>query len=264
MSEDWRSYDGVAETYERVHAPRFAEVAADLVALAGIAPGMTVLDLGTGTGVVGAAARAAGAGAVGVDPSFPMLRIARAVRPSLPVALAEAIDLPFRPATFDAVLAGFVLAHCARPDTALFDVLRVTKPGGTVGVSAWADGRDAFTAAWLEIVHGAIPKDVLDAALAGAIPHHDRFRKAAGLSEDLHRAGLRTIRVERMAYEWTYAQDDYVDGLQTWATGRFVRGMLDDGSWERLMERTRAVFAERFPDPLHDRRTVLLAVGTNG
>ena len=33
---DWRSYDEVAEAYERVHAPRLAVVARDLVAFAEI------------------------------------------------------------------------------------------------------------------------------------------------------------------------------------------------------------------------------------
>jgi ubiquinone/menaquinone biosynthesis C-methylase UbiE len=258
---DWRSYDDVAEIYERVHAPRFAEPARDLVALAGVTPEMTVLDLGTGTGVVGTAAQAAGASACGVDPSAGMLAMARKVRPDLPVAAAEAIDLPFRNGAFDAVLAGFVLAHCANPNTALFDVLRVTKPGGTIAVSAWADRRDVFTSTWLELVHGVVPKEMLDSALDKAIPHHDRFRKADALSEALHRAGIRKIRVERVAYEWRYPLADYVEGLQTWATARFVRGMLDDDAWDGLIVRANDVFAERFPDPLDDRRTVLLAAG---
>jgi hypothetical protein len=47
-----------------------------------------------------------------------------------------------------------------------------------------------------------------------------------------------------------------------WATGRFVRQMLGENDWAAFMERVRATFAERFPDPLHDRRDVLLAIGT--
>ena len=190
-----------------------------------------------------------------------MLAVARRVRPDLPLVRAEAIDLPFRSGTFDAVLAGFVLAHCVDPGTALYDVLRVTKPGGRIAVSAWADGSDAFTRTWLELVHGAVPKEVLDTALTKAVPNHERFRRSDALSEVLHEAGVRKIRIERVAYEWTYALGDYVEGLRTFATARFVRGMLGDASWERLLERARTVFAERFPDPLHDRRNVLLAAG---
>ena len=49
--DDWRSYDSVAETYARIHAPRLAEPARDLVELTGVEAGWRVLDVGTGTGV---------------------------------------------------------------------------------------------------------------------------------------------------------------------------------------------------------------------
>jgi ubiquinone/menaquinone biosynthesis C-methylase UbiE len=75
--DDWRTYDAVADTYERVHAPRFAEPARDLVAAVGIGPEQRVLDVGTGTGVAAAAAAEAGARAIGVDRSLPMLAVGR-------------------------------------------------------------------------------------------------------------------------------------------------------------------------------------------
>jgi hypothetical protein len=37
--------------------------------------------------------------------------------------------------------------------------------------------------------------------------------------------------------------------------------MLGDAAWAGFRERARSVFADRFPDPLHDRRDVLLAIG---
>jgi len=162
------------------------------------------------------------------------------------------------------VLSGFVLAHCGKPDTVLFDVLRVTKPGGVIAVSAWADGQDAFTSAWLELVYGVVPKEVLTSALDNAIPHHDRFRRTDELIEALHEAGIRKIRVERASYEWHYTLSEYLEGLQTWATARFVRSVVDPDIWDGLLRRAAALFAERFPDPLHDRRTVLLAAGIKG
>ena len=74
---DWRSYDLTAATYERVHAPRFAEPARDLAALAGVTAGARVLDVGTGTGVAAAIAAELGARALGVDRSTGMLEMAR-------------------------------------------------------------------------------------------------------------------------------------------------------------------------------------------
>ena len=44
--------------------------------------------------------------------------------------------------------------------------------------------------------------------------------------------------------------------------GRFVRNMLGEDGWASLMERARAAFADRFPDPLSDFRDVIVAVGS--
>ena len=109
--DDWRSYDRTAVTYEKVHAPRFAEPARDLAALAGVTAGSKVLDVGTGTGVVAQVAQELGATAVGVDPSEGMLDVARSTRPGIEFLAAQAIDLPFVDGRFDVVLGNFVLAH---------------------------------------------------------------------------------------------------------------------------------------------------------
>jgi len=259
---DWRSYDRAAETYERIHAPRFVEPARDLTALAAVRPGTRVLDVGTGTGAGAQTVQERGATAIGVDPSVGMLAMAVERHPGIGFVAAEAIDLPFPAAAFDSVLGNFVLAHFAKVETALFDIMRVTKPGGVIGFSSWMDGRDAFTDTWRELVLGVVPADLLEQTLAKAVPNHDRFTRRATVEETLIDAGLRHVRTEPMRYEWRYARDDYVEGLTTWASGRFVREMLGDDEWKRFMDRAHEVFAERFPDPLHDIREVLLAIGT--
>jgi ubiquinone/menaquinone biosynthesis C-methylase UbiE len=260
--DDWRSYDRTAEIYERVHAPRFAEPARDLAELAGVRTGQRVLDVGTGTGIAAEVVGKLGAIVVGVDPSEGMLEVARAARPGVEFVGAQAIDLPFPDGSFDIVLGNFVLAHFAKVETALFDIMRVTRPGGIIGFSTWTDRRDAFTDTWLELVSGVVPDDLLAPTMQKAIPNHDRFTERAAVEEVLIDAGLRHVRTEPMEYEWRYGRDEFVDGLTVWATGRFVREMLGEDEWTRFLDRVRATFAERFPDPLHDRRDVLLAIGT--
>jgi ubiquinone/menaquinone biosynthesis C-methylase UbiE len=259
---DWRTYDDVAETYERVHAPRLAEVARDLVEMIDLPDGASVLDVGTGTGVAAQAATDAGATVVGVDESLGMLLVARRERAKIPVAAALAIDLPFGPGRFDAVLGAFVLAHFDKVDTALFDIARVLRPGGRVGFSSWSDRDDAYQQAWRELVGSVVPQEMLASAYAGAAPGHERFKSRSNVEEALIDAGFRSVRTETVQYRWSYSLDDYLDGLGVWATGRFARSMLGEAGWIDLRERARALFAERFPDPLNDFRDVILATAT--
>ena len=260
---DWRTYDDVADTYERVHAARLTEVARDLIELVGLADGDRVLDVGTGTGVAAQVAADGGATVVGIDESIGMLRVADRERPKVPLAAAQAIDLPFGPGCFDAVLGSFVLAHFTKVETALFDIARVLHLDGRVGFTTWADGVDAYQQTWLELVESVVPREILAPAYAEAAPWHERFKRRDAVEETLMKAGFRTVRTEVVKYQWHYSLDDYLDGLQVWATGRFVRNMLGESGWASLRERARATFAQRFPDPLNDFREVILATATN-
>lgn len=259
---DWRSYDDVAETYERVHAHRLAEAARDLVEMIELTDGARVLDIGTGTGVAAQAAADAGASVVGIDESVGMVRVARRERPKVPIVAAQAIDLPFGPGMFDAVLGSFVLAHFNKVETVLFDISRVLRLGGRIGFTTWADGVDAYQQTWRELVESVVPREILAPAYAEAAPWHERFKKRVAVEEALIDAGFRGVRTEVTRYHWTYSLEDYLDGLQVWATGRFVKNMLGESGWESLRERARAVFAERFPDPLNDFRDVIVATAT--
>ncbi len=161
---EWLSYDDVAEAYERVHAPRFARVAHDLVAMAKPPSGGRVLDVGTGTAVAAEAAREAvgtGGNAVGIDPSVGMLHAGRTARPAVRLAAASGVDLPFADATFDAVTGNFVISHFPSYETGLADMARVVKPGGRIAVSSWADNGDDLQEAWGALVKDAVAEEML-------------------------------------------------------------------------------------------------------
>lgn len=259
---DWRSYDDVAETYERVHAGRFAEVARDMLDMTGIPPDAAILDVGTGTGIAAQVAAARGASTVGIDHSLGMLSVGHRVRPDVRLVAARAIDLPFRNDAFDAAIGNFVLAHFTDYTTALFDILRTVRSGGRVAFSSWADGIDTYQATWRELIESVVPREMLAPAYAEAAPWHEKFRKRDATEAVLIDARLRHVRSEVMKYRWTYPLDDYLDGLEVWAIGRFVHEMLGEGGWEDFKARARSTFADRFPDPLNDFREVILAVGT--
>ncbi len=191
-----------------------------------------------------------------------MLGVAREARPEVPVAAAEAIDLPFRDATFDVVTAGFVLSHFHKVDTALFDLIRVLKPGGRLAVTSWGETEDEFQRTWRELVEQLATHEMLDDAVRRAMPNEERFRDRRRLEQGLRDARLRPVTVEQREYRFVMALDDYVDGRTTTTSGRFLRDMLGDDAWRSFVDRARATFRERFPDPLTDFRDVNLAVAT--
>jgi ubiquinone/menaquinone biosynthesis C-methylase UbiE len=126
-STGWLSYDSVAEIYDRVAVPWLKPMALDLLAAVEISKAGRVLDVGTGTGLTAGLARAAVGShgiVVGVDPSTGMLHLARARRRIITVA-AITPGLPFSDASFDAVVANFVISHFPDLDQGLADMVRV-------------------------------------------------------------------------------------------------------------------------------------------
>ena len=241
---DWRTYDDVAETYERVHASRFAESAGDLVEIVGFADGADVLDVGTGTRV--AAQVAADAGRAVGSTSRSACSASPAANGQVPVAAAQVIDLPFGPGRFDAAIGSFVLAHFSKVETALFDIARVLRVEGQVRFTSWTDGVDAYQQTLARDGRVGRAEEMLAPAYAGPL-HGASASARTNVEETLIDAGFRSVRTEVVKYHWTYALDDYLDGLQVWATGRFVRNMLGESGWASLRDRTRAMFAERSP-----------------
>ena len=263
---DWRRYDSIADDYGRTLAPRLALAARDLVDMMGLSPGGRVLDVGTGTG---AAARAAasfigpGESVVGVDISLNMLLVAAREGGGPRYVAGSAIDLPFRDGAFSHTLANFVLSHFTSFDTALFDMMRVTRPGGRVGVTNWGgDDQDEFSKAWLEVAEQFVQAELLQDASARAAPWEERFGDPGVLEEALHDAGLRNLRLERRQYRFEMTIEEHLAGRAVAGRGRFLRQMLGDELWRVFQTRVREVFAARFPARFSDFRDVILAVGT--
>jgi ubiquinone/menaquinone biosynthesis C-methylase UbiE len=96
----------------------------------------------------------------GLEPAAGMLRIARSKGGS-PLVVSEVPGVPFADRTFDAVLASFVVSHFTAYDAALFDMVRVLRPGGQFGVTAWGAGRSEFSQVWQEVAESFVSKELL-------------------------------------------------------------------------------------------------------
>ena len=128
-------YDAAAEDWADGPGPMYAQLARVLVAAAPVPlAGRLVLDLGSGAGVAGRAALAAGARqVVAVDLSEGMLRRGGGGHP----VAADAIALPFRDGSFDLVVAAFCLNHLGSLAAGLAEARRV---GAAIAASMFAPG----------------------------------------------------------------------------------------------------------------------------
>jgi demethylmenaquinone methyltransferase/2-methoxy-6-polyprenyl-1,4-benzoquinol methylase len=125
---------------------------------AGFVPGMRVLDLATGTGLVAQAALDVGAAprqVVGLDPSPGMLAVHRARRP-VPLVRGVGEALPFAAGTFDLVTMGYALRHVADLRALFSECRRVLAPGGALLVLEIARPRSRVARALLRLYLGRV------------------------------------------------------------------------------------------------------------
>jgi demethylmenaquinone methyltransferase / 2-methoxy-6-polyprenyl-1,4-benzoquinol methylase len=111
--------------------------------ITGAGLGNRVLDLAAGTGTSSLTFTASGADCVACDFSLGMLRVGQARladgqqpdhRGRLGFVAGDALRLPFRDESFDAVTISFGLRNVAGPAGALAEMRRVTRPGGRLVV----------------------------------------------------------------------------------------------------------------------------------
>jgi SAM-dependent methyltransferase len=111
--------------------------------------GATVLDVGGGPGYFADAFRAAGARYVGLDPDTGELSARGAPAPGM--VRASGTALPVATGAVDVCYSSNVLEHVPAPARMLDEMVRVTRPGGTVFVSYtpwWSPHGGHETAPW--------------------------------------------------------------------------------------------------------------------
>jgi ubiquinone/menaquinone biosynthesis C-methylase UbiE len=134
--KDRQRYDGLADWYDQeirhlAGANVTATALQSLTGLVGRGPGKC-LDVGCGTGIAIPDLVKLGWTVVGVDISPDQLRVARERTAGLTADLleADAGQLPFPNASFDAVVSMFTHTDLEDPPTAFAEVSRVLRPGG--------------------------------------------------------------------------------------------------------------------------------------
>jgi len=126
-----------AEDYLDTFAGLTSKAIPLLLEAAEIRPGSHVLDLGSGPGHVAGMFAQAGAVVTGVDFSPQMVKTAQSRHPHIMFREANAEQIPFDDAVFDAVVSNYVVHHLARPEVVFREISRVLKPGGRFSFVVW-------------------------------------------------------------------------------------------------------------------------------
>jgi SAM-dependent methyltransferase len=134
------AFSRTAADYAATMAPALEPVAAEVVRLAALQPGETVLDVGTGTGTAARLATGDGRHVIGLDAAAGMLEIARRQVPEAELLEADFTHIPLDDGVADVLLTVHALLFAPDRVAALREWLRVTAPGGRMVLSVPGPG----------------------------------------------------------------------------------------------------------------------------
>ena len=196
-----------AATYERLTGRVTARLVEPLLDAALVRSGTRLLDVACGPGRCAAAAAARGGVPVGLDAAAGMVALARARYPGIAFRQGDAERLLFSDASFDAVVAGFVVNHLPCPQAALMEFARVVRSGGRVAVTVW-DRPERMRL--LGVLADAVKRTdgVRDPGLPSGGPDPFRFADEAALAALLSGAGLDGVEVRSIGFEERIADTD--------------------------------------------------------
>jgi ubiquinone/menaquinone biosynthesis C-methylase UbiE len=133
-------FERVAADWDTMRLAYYDErVIERMAAVSGLNRGMTVADVGTGTGFVAAGIAPRVRRVIGIDNVPAMLEVARENLRTLRVSnvdlvVGDAARLPLEDGSVDAAFANMVRHHAEDPAAMLREMARATRVGGTVAV----------------------------------------------------------------------------------------------------------------------------------
>lgn len=177
---------------------------------------------------------------MGIDPSAAFLDLARRELPQLVPVQADARQMPFADATFDATVSGLALNHVPDPTAAVSEAARVVRTGGTLLAYVWDYDHPGFFLTWLW--------EGLESIRGQRDEHDERglwpVCTEAGLTELATRSALSNVRVAPLVIDTPFRDvEELWQGfpLGVGPSGRAVSD-LDPSAREQL----RSWFDERW------------------
>jgi SAM-dependent methyltransferase len=235
-----------ADAYDRF-VGRYSYALCDALAeRAGLARGVSVLDVGAGSGVgTRRLVEIAGPGRVAaVDPSETFVAALRERFPEADVRQGVAESLPFEDDSFDAVLAMLVVNFMTDPAAGVAEMRRVTRLGGTVAACVWDYGGEMqLLGRFWDAVEELDPEGFGDADERSRMPYR-REGELAGLLRD---AGLEDLEDGAIVVSAEY--ESFEDLWEPYTAGVGPAGAYAVSLPHDRQEALKALYRERLEAP---------------
>ena len=237
------AWDALAEGYDRYVAPQEVELANEALRLVGLQPGERFLDVAAGTGGLSLPAARLGAAVLATDWSRAMIdRFETRVRvEGLSSAQGRLMDchaLDIPDSSFDVTGSQFGVMLVPDQPRALREMVRVTKPGGRVFVTAYGFPSELeFLGFFIGALTAVAPE--FPGLPEDPPPFEFQVADPEVLRQRLVDAGLKDVRVERTAERPAFGS-----GQQMWdwvLNGNPIVGVLVGELGEEQRERLRQV-----------------------
>lgn len=234
--EFWRKYDGIESRLT-------ASLSERMLDLAGVGPGMRVLDLATGPGepALRAAQRVAPDGlVVGLDLDDKVLDLAREKAQQRGIANLElrsgdataVLDVPLN--YFDAATVRWGLMYMSSPVAALVNIFNALRPKGLMVAALWAEpDRVPFYTLPRRLLERYRAVPAIDFEAPGPFRYADLDR----ITRDFTAAGFSLDHVEEMEVNVFEAAgaEEMIDWVRALGLTRLMQGLPEEDqlAWER-------------------------------
>ena len=229
MATDYRMGD------YRIVAKKLLPASVELADFCSPSPGDLVIDVAAGSGNLSRVCRDRGTRVVAVDRVREQLLLGADDPDGIGWVTGDALALPVRDGVADAALSVFGVVYAENPDTATTELVRVCRPGGTIGLTCWL--ADGYQNAWAALFYATMDfTPVIDWLTVWG--SEDAIRQQLSpYADDVE------VRVAELVDRHA-SLDDWWQARERTPPLENARAQLDDAAYDELGRRLRALATE--------------------